>query len=90
MGGGASAARDAVALVEGVGDTANENRRRDGGLWATRRTNLGGMPVIGQIDNERPSWPTYATATREGSCAHLAANGALGRQVAPSRLRSHG
>jgi hypothetical protein len=31
--------------------------------------NMAGAPVVGQIDNERPSSPTYATATGESNSA---------------------
>jgi hypothetical protein len=41
----------------------NKDGLRDGDRSATRRINLGGTPVLGQTDNERPSSPTCATAT---------------------------
>jgi hypothetical protein len=55
----------AVAQVEGVGEISNGVVDATPTPSATRQINVGGAAVVGQIDNERRSSRTYATATGE-------------------------
>ena len=54
---------------------------------AACRINVAGAPVVGQIDNERPSSPTYATAT-PASNSELDAGGAIALREAQERERA--
>src|SRR6187200_746187 len=55
----AAATSDKSTPLERAND---DDRGRDAGLTAARRINVSGAAVVGQLDNERPSSPTYATA----------------------------